>query len=141
MLRNMQIMDTVGPALGAGVFILAMRKVPEPLRLRLNAILVIGVCGAYLSGGGFGVWEVSYPLIATPIALLALRSYRFIAIGWWMHSAWDIAHHLWGNPIWPFMATSSWGCFIFDALTAVWLFTLEPAPVSISTRPAGAGHP
>ena len=27
-----------------------------------------------------------------------------------MHAAWDLAHHFWGNPIWPFMPASSWGC-------------------------------
>jgi hypothetical protein len=37
----------------------------------------------------------------------------------------DILHHLWGNPIWPFMATSSWGCLIFDSLIATWLSTLD----------------
>jgi len=25
-----------------------------------------------------------------------------------------------GNPIWPFMPTSSWGCMIFDSLIALW---------------------
>ena len=35
-------------------------------------------------------------------------------------AAWDLPHHLWGNPIWPFMRTSSFGCVIFDALIAIW---------------------
>ncbi len=125
---NMNAIDAVGPIVGALFFIWAMRKVREPFRRDLNAILVIGVTGAYLSGGGFGVWELSYPILTTPISLRALRSYRFIGIGWWCHSAWDFAHHVWGQPIWPFMATSSLGCLFFDAVIGVWLFTLkEPA--------------
>jgi hypothetical protein len=44
-----------------------------------------------------------------------------------MHSAWDLAHHLWGNPIWPFMRTSSWGCMIFDAIIAIWFLAGAPA--------------
>lgn len=27
-----------------------------------------------------------------------------MAVAWLMHAGWDIAHHLWGNPIWPFIA-------------------------------------
>lgn len=124
----MNPMDTLGPALAAAAFILVMRRVRDPYRLDLNAVLVTGVCGAYLSGGGFGLAELAYPVVATPIALRALRSYRFVAIGWWMHAAWDVAHHLWGNPIWPFMAMSSWGCVVFDTLIAVWLWRQEPKP-------------
>jgi len=46
-----------------------------------------------------------------------------------MHSGWDILHHLWGNPIWPFMTTSSFGCMIFDALIAAWFLAGAPSLV------------
>jgi hypothetical protein len=46
-----------------------------------------------------------------------------------MHSAWDVVHHFWGNPIWPFMPTSSFGCMIFDALVAIWFLAGAPAIV------------
>jgi hypothetical protein len=51
-----------------------------------------------------------------------------------MHAVWDILHHLWGNPIWPFMATSSFGCMIFDALIACWF--VAGAPSRITARVA-----
>src|ERR1043165_9251821 len=102
---TLQIMDTVGPALAAGVFVAVMSRVREPLRLRLNAVLVAGAAGVYLSGG-FGLWELAFPALATPVLLRAQVSYRFIALGWLMHSGWDLAHHFWGNPIWPFMPAS-----------------------------------
>jgi hypothetical protein len=84
----------------------------------------------YLSGG-FGVWELVYPAIATPIVYLSLRShgarsYRFIGLAWLMHAAWDLPHQLWGNPIWPFMPTSSLGCMIFDASIAIWFLAGAP---------------
>ncbi len=116
-------MDSAGPALGGLVFVGLMSRVPEPLRLRLNAVLAIGVCGAYLSGGGFGPWELVYPVALTPIAYRSMASYRFIGIGWLLHSCWDLAHHLFGNPLWPFMATSSWGCMIFDAVIGLWFLS------------------
>jgi hypothetical protein len=48
-----------------------------------------------------------------------------------MHAAWDIPHHGWGNPIWPFMPTSSLDYAIFDALISVWIFAGTPV---IATR-------
>ena len=118
--------DYYGPVIGALCFVLIMSRVPEPARRTLNAILVAGTCGAYLNGG-FGIWELIYPVLATPVVYLALRSYRFIGVAWLMHAAWDLPHHLWGNPIWPFMATSSWGCMIFDTLIAIWFLAGAPA--------------
>src|SRR5262245_5190372 len=113
----LHVMDYVGPALGAVVFVLVMSQVKEPVRQRLNAILVAGASGVYLSGG-LGPWELLYPAMAVPVVYLGLRWYPFIGIGWIMHSGWDLVHHRYGNPIWPFMPTSSFGCMIFDALIA-----------------------
>ncbi|HYX81526.1 MAG TPA: DUF6010 family protein, partial [Gemmatimonadales bacterium] len=68
-----------------------------------------------------------YPAAATPVAYLGLRSYRFIGVGWLVHSCWDIVHHVWGNPIWPFMPTSSFGCTVFDAGIALWFVAGAPS--------------
>lgn len=119
--------DYLGPAVAALVFIVIMSMVKEPARQRLNVILMAGAGGVYLSGGGFGPWETIYPVAVVPIAYFALSSYRVIGIGWLLHAAWDIVHHLYGNPIWPFMPTSSFGCMIFDAGLAVWMFVGAPA--------------
>jgi hypothetical protein len=120
------LMDYIGPAIGAGVFVLIMSLVREPERRTFNAVLVAGASGVYMSGG-FGVWELVYPVIVTPIAYLGLRSYRFIGLAWLMHAAWDLPHHLWGRPIWPFMPTSSFGCVIFDTLIAIWFLAGAPS--------------
>ena len=119
------IIDYVGPLLAAVIFVLAMSQVKEPTRRTLNAIFAAGATGVYLSGG-FGPWELLYPAIATPIVYLGLRSYRMIGVAWLMHAGWDIVHHLWGNPIWPFMPTSSFGCMIFDSFIAVWFLSGAP---------------
>ena len=52
---------------------------------------------------------------------------RAIGVGWLIHAGWDIAHHLWGNPIWPFMPTSAFGCMIFDGMIAVWFLAGAPS--------------
>jgi hypothetical protein len=97
-------MKFVGPALGACVFVALMSLVPHPARRNLNAIFAAGAVGVYI-GGGFGVWELIYPVLATPVIYLGLRSYRAIGIAWLMHAAWDLPHHLIGHPIWPYVPT------------------------------------
>lgn len=120
------VVDYVGPALGALVFVAGMSLVAEPTRRTLNAIVLAGASGVYLSGG-FGVWELTYPVIGAAIAFHGLRSYRFIGAGWLLHAAWDIAHHLWGSPIWPFMPSSAFGCMIFDVMIASWFLVGAPS--------------
>jgi Family of unknown function (DUF6010) len=125
----MTVMDVLGPVIGACVFVLAMSRVREPTRRTLNAVIVAGASGVYLSGG-FGLWEVVYPVVVTPVVYRALHSYRYVGVAWLMHAAWDLPHHLWGNPIWPFMPTSSFGCFVFDSLIAIWFWVLGSRSVA-----------
>jgi hypothetical protein len=106
--------------------VLSLSLVKEPERLRLNAILVAGASGVYLSGG-FGPWELLYPAALTPVLYVAQRSHRFIGLAWLAHAVWDAAHHRWGNPIWPFAPTSSFGCMIFDSLIAIWFLLGAPS--------------
>jgi uncharacterized protein DUF6010 len=120
------VMDYVGPALGALLFVAVMSLVAEPTRRTLNAIILAGASGVYLSGG-FGLWELVYPVIGTAIGFRALRSYRWIGVGWLMHAGWDVAHHLWGNPIWPFIPSSAFGCMIFDSMIALWFLAGAPS--------------
>ena len=134
---TLQVMDWIGPAIGAVVFVLLMSIVPEPARRRFNAVFVAGASGVYLSGG-FGPWELLYPALTMPVVYLALDSYRWIGIAWLMHAGWDVVHHLWGNPIWPFMATSSWGCMIFDTLIAIWFLVGAPSWASVRSTPGTA---
>src|SRR5258708_38922232 len=109
------VMDYVGPALGALLFVAAMSLVAEPTRRTLNAIILAGASGVYLSGG-FGLWELTYPVVGAAIAFRGLRSYRLIGVGWLIHPCWDISHPLWCNPHWPFMPRSAFGCRIFDTV-------------------------
>jgi len=127
-IETMTVMDVVGPAIGACAFVLIMSFVREPTRRTLNAVIVAGASGVYLSGG-FGIWELVYPAVVTPVVYRALRSYRYLAVAWLMHAAWDLTHHAWGNPILPFMQTSSFGCFVFDSVIAVWFLAGAPAVI------------
>src|ERR1700680_527403 len=110
-----------------------MSLVPEPTRQKLNAIFVAGASGVYLNGG-FGVWELLFPALATPIIYRGLQSHRYIGVAWLMHAAWDLPHHLWGNPIWPFMPTSSFGCLVFDTLIAIWFLAGAPSLIGRDLR-------
>jgi hypothetical protein len=123
---SLAVPDLVGPLVAALVFVAGMALVREPARRDVNAILVAGAAGAYL-GGGLGVWELAGPIVVGTLAYFGLRSYRAIGIGWLAHAGWDVVHHLYGNPIWPFMPTSSFGCAIFDSAIAVWFLAGAPS--------------
>lgn len=137
-------MDFIGPVLGGALFIAIMSLVRHPARREFNAIFAAGAVGAYI-GGGFGVWELVYPILATPVVYFGLRSYRAIGIAWLMHAAWDLPHQLASRPIWPYMRTSSLGCIVFDSVIAVWFLVGAPSifrkraaqPVSPGEAPAG----
>ncbi|WP_428262732.1 DUF6010 family protein [Haliangium sp.] len=136
----LQFADHVFPALAAILFIVVMSFVREPARRSYNAILVAGAGSAYLAGG-FGPWEVVYMAVAGGVvAYLGLGSYRWIGLGWLMHSCWDVMHHLYGNPLWPFMPTSSWGCMIFDAIIGVWFLAGAPAVHTLVRRSHAAAE-
>src|SRR5215510_1267609 len=120
------VMDYIGPAAGAVAFVAVMSRVPEPSRRTLNAIILAGASGVYL-GGGFGRWELIYPVVGLSVAYRGLQSYRLIGVGWLIHACCDIAHHLYGNPIWPFMRSSTFGCMVFDTMIAPWFLFGAPS--------------
>lgn len=120
-------MSLIAPAIAGLVFIGLMSLVPEPARLRFNAILVAGAGSAYLNGG-LGAWEFGYIALATAVAYKGLDSYRFIGIAWWMHTVWDAIHHFYATPIWPWFPQSSLGCAVMDAVIGVW-FLLGARPI------------
>jgi hypothetical protein len=124
----------IAPALIACAYILLNSFISEPNRKSFNAIMVAGAGAAYLRGGGFGVWEVVFCALMVPVAFIGLRSYRFIGIGWLLRSGWDILHHLHGNPLLPFSATSSLGCAICDVILALWFFAGAPSIVEVTRR-------
>jgi len=115
------------PVIVAIVFILLCSLMKEPNRKNFMAIIVGGAGAAYLSGGGFGKWELAFCTLLAICAYNGLRSYRFIGTGWLLHTGWDILHHLYGNPLLPFDATSSLGCAICDPVIAAWCFAGAPS--------------
>lgn len=116
---TLHFVDFIAPAMAACVYVLVMLMLGRSTRQKFNAVMVAGFSTIYM-GGGLGPWELAYVLPATYVAYKALDSYWFIALGWIMHPASDWVHHVYGNPIWPWMPTSSLGCAIFDPIVAAW---------------------
>lgn len=132
--RTAEFSTTIGwiaPVLIALAYIFLNSFIGEPHRRTFNAIMIAGAGSAYLSGGGFGLGEMTFCTVMAPIAWLGLKSYRLIGIGWLLHTVWDILHHLYGNPLLPFDPTSSLGCAICDPVLAVWFLAGAPSIVSI----------
>ncbi|MGW4487298.1 DUF6010 family protein [Amycolatopsis sp. NPDC004368] len=113
--------------IGVG-YVLLSSLIPEPNRQRINALMVAGAGAAYLSGGGLGAGEVVFCAVMTVVAWRGLDSWTFIGIGWLLHTAWDVVHHLKGAPILPFAADSSFGCAWCDPVIAVWAFAGGRSP-------------
>src|SRR5262249_32006839 len=111
--------DVVAPVVVAILFIVATSAFKEPQRRNFNAIMIAGAGAAYLNGG-LGIWEFAFTAVVTYCAYRGLNSYGFIGLGWLLHTGWDVMHHLYGNPIVPFVPTSSLGCAICDPVTAWW---------------------
>jgi hypothetical protein len=128
-------MTFVAPVLVGVLYVLLMSLIHEPHRQKLNAVMVAGAGAAYLSGGGLGAWEFVFTIIVTYCAYRGLESWTFIGIAWLLHTCWDIAHHLHGNPIIPFAEHSSLGCAICDPVIAAWCFAGGPS-LSVLRRPS-----
>ena len=67
--------------------------------------------------------------IAFAVALVGL-----IGVGWLLHTAWDVVHHLRGEPIIPFAHDSSLGCAICDPVIAVWCLAGGPSVPDLLAR-------
>lgn len=124
--RSLGTPDVVIPVVAAAAFVLVVSLLREPTRQRFMAIFVAGAGAAYLNGG-LGLAEFLFTPVATYLAYRGLDSYRYIGAAWILHTIWDVAHHLWGQPIMFFAPTSSAGCAIMDTLIAIWFFAGAPS--------------
>jgi hypothetical protein len=102
-------------------------------RRRVNAVMVAGAGAAYLSGG-FGPWELVFTTVMTYVAYRGLTSWRWIGVGWLLHTAWDIVHAAYGKPLLPFAHNSSFGCAICDPVIALWAFSGGPSTPDLLRR-------
>ncbi|MBV7671732.1 hypothetical protein STHAL_19995 [Streptomyces halstedii] len=127
-------MTLVSPLIVGIVYCSLMSLVKEPHRRHFNAIMVGGAGAAYLSGGGFGLWELPFVALMAYVAYRGLDSWTFIGIGWLLHTAWDVAHWLKGNPILPFAHNSSMGCALCDPVIALWCLCGGPSPTALVRR-------
>ena len=140
-LADVHATDVIGAIVIAVLFISVSSLLKEPNRKQFMAIMIAGAGAAYLNGG-LGMWEFVFTTVVTYCAYQGLRSYRFIGVGWLLHTGWDVVHHLYGNPIVPFAPTSSFGCLIFDSGIAIWFFALSGEAARLARRsPEGTAEP
>lgn len=127
-------MQYVTPVVIGVLHALLMSFVREPHRRRLNAVMLAGAGAACLSGGGLGGWEFAFSALIAYVAFRGLDSWTFIGIGRLLRTAWDVVHHLKGNPIVPFAHTSSMGCAICDPVIAPWCLRGGPSLIDLVRR-------
>ena len=120
------VLEVVIPILVGIVFVVLSSLFAEPTRQKFSAVMVAGAGAAYLSGGGMGPWEFVFTAVVTFCAFKGLTNYNWLGIGWLLHTAWDIVHHITGHPIIPALSHSSYGCAICDPVIALWMFRGAP---------------
>ena len=101
------------PLLVAAVLIFLISLFREPGRRKFSAVFLAGAGAAYLSGG-LGIAEFAFCALITFLAYRGLDNYRYIAIGWVLHTCWDLAHHylfdwLCDMRPWPRRLLRDWG--------------------------------
>ena len=120
---------TAGSVIGAIVIALLIITIfmfiKEPYRQKINALIIAAAGGVYWSGG-LGILEFPFGPLMLFMAYRGLKDYRYIAGGWMLHTCWDIVHHLYGNPIIPFVSSSSAGCAVCDSILAIWFYFGAP---------------
>jgi hypothetical protein len=133
---ELTLLNILAPLIVALIFIAACSLLKEPGRRQFSAIMVAGAGAAYLNGGLLG-WEFAFCTVVTYLAYRGLNNYRYIAVGWLLHTVWDVVHHLYGNPIVPFVSLSSADCAICDMALALWYFRGAPSIFVWLRRAAG----
>jgi Family of unknown function (DUF6010) len=132
--RDLTAPALVSPLAVAAVAIALFSFLKEKDRRSASAVTVAGAGAAYL-GDGLGVWEFPFCGVVTYLAHRGLEDYRFVGVAWALHTAWDVVHHLYGNPIVPFAALSSAGCAVCDLVLAGWYFAGAPSLFGPNGRP------
>jgi len=114
-------------AVSVGVIWIALASlVREPVRQMSQAIILGVAAGAYLNGG-FGAWEFAGAIVVGYCAYRGLSRYAWLGIGWLVHTAWDIAHHVSDQPMISWLPTSAVDCAITDPIIAVWFLFGAPS--------------
>jgi Family of unknown function (DUF6010) len=108
------------------IFITLMSLLKEPLRQKINAGLIAVAGGAYINAG-LMPFDQLFNVLLVFIAYKGLQDYKFIALGWILHTCWDIVHHFYGNPIDPTMPDSTNVCAFFDPQIALWFYFGAPS--------------
>ncbi|RYU92776.1 DUF6010 family protein [Emticicia agri] len=126
MVKEFTLMTAIGAVVIAGLYMVIFSLVKEPNRQIINALIIAGAGATYWSGV-LGYYEFPLGIIMIYLAFKGLKDYRFLAIGWLVHTVYDILHHLYGNPIVPMSPSSSAGCAICDPILALWLFMGAPS--------------
>jgi Family of unknown function (DUF6010) len=116
------------------IFITLMSLFKEPTRQKVNAV-IIAAAGAAYANHGLGLWEQVFSVLMIYMAFKGLTNYKYIAVAWIFHTAFDIPHHLYAVPIDPTAPFSSFVCMIFDPLIAIWFYFGAPTVFDWFKRP------
>lgn len=114
----------------SAVFITLVGLIPEPQRKKGMAVMLAFAAAVYLNGG-LGIWDAVIGILVATLAYNGLVSYRFIGIGWLVHTVWDLLNFSQGHALITGDLTTNIGCAVFDTIIAVWFFLGAPSVIGM----------
>ena len=123
----LEILPPIGQSL---IFVFLISIIREPYRQRSMAIMLALAGGVYINNA-YQLMPEIFALVIAIFSLLGLKNYKFIGIGWLLHSAYDWIHYTNGFPMINHAPGSAFGCAIFDIGIAVYFFFNAPNLLSI----------
>lgn len=121
------ILPPIGQSL---IFVFLISIIREPYRQRLMAIMLALAGGVYMNNA-YQLMPGIFALVMACFSFLGLNNYKFIGIGWLLHSAYDWVHYSNGFPMINDVPGSAFGCAIFDIGIAIYFFFNAPNLFSI----------
>jgi Family of unknown function (DUF6010) len=125
----------VSTVLGALVYIGVFSRIPEPSRRRASIVLLASGASLYYDGA-LGGWDKLFWLVIMGFAFGAFRWYPSLAIGWLVHTTWDLLSFHAGQALEGNTLRINLHCAIFDPTIALWFAFGAPSIWTLLTRRA-----
>lgn len=126
MIENQYVLAAIINIAAAALFILLAGLIREPFRQRAMVIVLAYAAGVFLNDP-FAPYGLIVSLLVALLAGLGLTNYRWIALDWVIHSAWDTCLHMEGHGVAGLDPMTSFACAVVDPIIALWLWFGAPS--------------
>jgi Family of unknown function (DUF6010) len=119
--------------LGACAYVALFSLVREPSRRFISVALLASSASLYYDGK-LGIWDKLFWLGIVGCAFVACRWYPGLAIGWLLHTTWDLLSFHAGQALSDNTLRINLHCAIFDPIIATWFVFGAPSVWELAKR-------